>query len=167
MKWLSPAAPGRRIRAALELGCGTGLLATNLPNSYSRLVGIDITADMIALAKGRGVYDDLRSGDLVEVMAELSERFDTVFASCVFPYIGDLAPVFAQVSGLLNADGMFVFSVDPAPDSMEIGVTVTGEYSHSRKYLRGLAKQNGLLERVIEIDRHRGPPGFWCAFKKV
>lgn len=159
--------PGRRIRAALDLGCGTGQLGTKLPNSYTRLTGIDLTEEMITLARERGIYSDLWTGDLVQVMAGMSEPVDTVFAACVFPYIGDLSGVFAQAGRLLNPGGAFVFSVDPAPDSMEIGVTVTGEFSHSLRYLRGLAERHGLTERLVEVDRHRGPPGYWCAYGKA
>lgn len=159
--------PARRLRKVLDLGCGTGLLATRLPASATTLWGVDLSPDMLRIAEGRKLYDRLIQGDLVTVMAGMTEPFDSVFSACVLYYFADLRPIFAQVARLMAPEGMFVFSVDPYGDEHEIGVTGPGEYCHSRRYLRSLAAEVGLEEKAIEIARHRGPPGFWCAFKKA
>jgi 2-polyprenyl-3-methyl-5-hydroxy-6-metoxy-1,4-benzoquinol methylase len=52
----------------LELGCGTGLLATALANLGNRLTGIDASASMLAAARERsaaaGVQVDWREQDM-------------------------------------------------------------------------------------------------------
>ncbi|MBI3446828.1 MAG: methyltransferase domain-containing protein [Magnetospirillum sp.] len=161
------AVPARRLRSVLELGCGTGLLATKMPASATSIWGIDISPDMLDAARARGIYDRLLEGDLVTVMEGISESFDTVFSACVLYHIADLRPVFTNVARLLKPEGVFAFSVDPMTDEQDIAVTLKGEFCHSRAYLRRLAAEVGLSERLIEIQMHRAPPGFFCVFKKL
>jgi SAM-dependent methyltransferase len=158
--------PGRRMKRVLELGTGTGLLASKLPASASAVTGVERSPAMLAQARARGVYGTLIEGDLPGILESVDGPFETILASCVLYYFADLAPFFAQAARLLEPGGAFVFSVDPLSDPREIAQTVPGEYAHSRAYLRRLAAGNGFKEVAVEIDRHRGPPGFWCAFRK-
>ncbi|KIL99517.1 hypothetical protein CCC_04033 [Paramagnetospirillum magnetotacticum MS-1] len=153
--------------SVLELGCGSGLLSQALPQKPDRLVGIDISPDMLARARTRGAYSSLLCGDLVEVMAGLEEPFDAVMSAGVLCYLPDLRKVFANVARLLSPGGVFAFSVDPVGDDMEIAEMEPGEFAHSRPYLRALAAETGLTEIRIDIDLHRGAPGFWCSFGKA
>jgi len=164
--YLSRHSPDHALGRVLELGCGTGLLATRLPPGENDLVGIDQSPEMLAKARSRGAYHSLLEGDLVAMMATLVEPFDTVIAACVLYHFPDLTPVFAQVERLLRPGGVFIFSTDPMHDQCDIGETVAGEYCHSRAYLRRIAQMSGLAEVSIDIDVHRGPPGFWCSFRK-
>lgn len=158
--------PGRRLRRVLELGTGTGLLAAKLPASASSVTGIERSPAMLVQARARKSYDTLVEGCLPDALAGIHGPFETIFASCVLYYFADLRPFFTQAARLLETDGAFLFSVDPLSDPRQIAVTKPGEYAHSRAYLRRLAAETGFREAAIEIDRHRGPPGFWCAFRK-
>lgn len=166
VRLLQDALPERAPSAVLELGCGSGLLSQALPWPLGRLVGIDISPHMLAKAEKRGGYSHLLCGDLVDVMAGLEESFDTVVSGGVLCYFADLRGVFANVARLLLPGGVFAFSVDPMGDDVEIAEMEAGEFAHSRRYLRTLAAECGLTELRIDIDVHRGPPGFWCAFAK-
>ncbi len=152
---------GKRV---LDAGCGTGLLGTRL--KAARLVGIELSPDMLARARARGVYDELIEGDLVEAMTARNDAFDVVASSCALYHIADLSPFFRESARLLAPGGCLLFSVDPAPDDMDVGITEPGEYAHSRAYLRRLAAETGLTEISIAIMPHRICPGFWCAFRR-
>ena len=168
LRLMSEAFAERSFGRTLELGCGTGLLAARLPPSVSELVGIELSPAMLTQARGKDLYRTLIEGELPGVLDGVTGAFDTVLASCVLYYFADLSPFFVHAARLLRPGGAFVFSVDPLADSDgDIGVVLPGEYAHSRAYLRRLAAENGMREVAIEIDRHRGPPGFWCAFQKV
>lgn len=152
-------------KKVLDAGCGTGLLGTRIKTV--RLVGIDLSPDMLAVARGRGIYDELVEGDLAAVMAARTDAFDVVASSCVLYHMADLAFFFRQSARLLVPGGHLFFSVDPAPDSMDIGITPFGGFAHSRAYLRRLAAENGFAEIAIKIMEHRAAPGFWCAFQRA
>ncbi|MBI3444366.1 MAG: methyltransferase domain-containing protein [Magnetospirillum sp.] len=160
------AQPGREFSSILELGCGSGMLAGNLKTRTERLVGIDLSPDMLRKAEATGRYQALHLGDLVAVLEGLEESFAAVLAASVLYFLPDLKPIFAQVSRCLAPGGIFAFSVDPTADDMDIGVVREGEYCHSRRYLRGVAASYGFSEVLIEIDNHRGAAGFFCTFAK-
>lgn len=159
--------PGRRLKRVLELGTGTGLLASKLPASATFIAGVERSPAMLAQARERKVYGQLVEGCMPQVLETVEGPFETILSSCVLYYFADLEPFFVQAARLLTSDGVFVFSVDPLSDPREVAVTRPGEYAHSRAYLRRLAAASGFREEAMEIDRHRGSPGFWCAFKKV
>jgi SAM-dependent methyltransferase len=152
-------------KKVLDAGCGTGLLGTRIKTA--RLVGIDLSPDMLAVARGRGIYDELVEDDLAAAMAARADTFDIVASSCVLYHVADLAFFFRESARLLVPGGHLFFSVDPAPDSMDIGITPLGEYAHSRAYLRRLAEETGFVEVAIKIMEHRATPGFWCAFRRA
>ena len=152
-------------KRVLDAGCGTGALGANIRTA--RLVGIDLSPDMLAKARVKNLYHDLVEGDLPTVMAQRTDRFDIIAAAVVLYHTPDLGPFFREAARLLVTGGHLFFSVDPAPDSMDIGITGPGEYAHSRAYVRRLAAETGFAETTIKIMPHRGNPGFWCAFRRT
>lgn len=60
----------------LDAGCGTGLLGGRLHAlGYRRLAGIDLSAEMLAQARARGVYNQLRAMDLGGRLDFADDRF--------------------------------------------------------------------------------------------
>lgn len=55
----------------LDLGCGTGLSGEAFRDIARRLVGIDLSANMLAVAREKAIYDELIEGDLIQVLTEL------------------------------------------------------------------------------------------------
>lgn len=161
----------RHVQCATDLrvidgACGTGLVGVLLRPMSRRLIGIDLSQEMLDHAKRKGVYDGLVSGDLIEGMAGLEPSFDLITSCAALYHFGDLSGVFEQSSRLLGPGGLLAFSVDPCGDDWEILQTSPSEYAHSRRYLRRLAEDSGLAEVAIEILPHRAYPGFFCAFRK-
>jgi SAM-dependent methyltransferase len=159
--------PGRRMKKVMEWGTGTGLLGGKLPASATEVTGVELSPAMIAAARERKVYDRLVEGRLPDVLTSIPGTFDTILSSGVMCYFADLAPFFQYGAQALNPGGVMLFSTDPLTDAGEIGVTGPGEFAHSRRYLRSLAELHGFTAVALEIDIHRGPPGFWCAFNKA
>lgn len=149
----------------LDAGCGTGLLAAHL--DAARLVGIDLSPDMLAKARGRGIYDELIEGDIIRAMAARTDRFDLVISTAALCHIADLAPFFQESFRLLSPGGHLLFSVDPATDAFDVACSFPGEFAHSRAYMRRLGSESGFVEIAIKIMEHRAMPGFWCAFRRV
>jgi predicted TPR repeat methyltransferase len=142
--------------SALDLGCGTGLCGPLLKPMSDRLVGVDLSGEMLAKASALGVYDALLQAELVEHLreaAERGERHDLVVAADVFIYVGELAPVFAAVAAVTSAGACFAFSVEPddLPSSPGVRLLTSLRYAHAPGYLRSLATQHGF--DVIAMDR--------------
>ena len=60
------AAPGRHFGTALDLGCGTGLVADRFAGLYDAIDGVDLSPKMIDMARAKGRYRDLAAGDISE-----------------------------------------------------------------------------------------------------
>src|SRR5262245_30711295 len=59
------------VRRAADLGCGTGRTGAWLrSHGIARLDGIDLTPEMLAVARGRHVYDELAEADIAQTGLE-------------------------------------------------------------------------------------------------
>src|SRR5258706_82248 len=52
----------------LDLGCGTGLAGAAFRPSVHRLVGVDLSAGMVAVAAAKNIYDRIETGDLLQFL---------------------------------------------------------------------------------------------------
>jgi predicted TPR repeat methyltransferase len=140
---LEQAAPGRRFRHALDLGCGTGLCGIQLCRLAECIDGVDLSAHMLAQAARLQVYARLERGDVAEYLAATDRRYDLIAAADVFTYIGDLDAVFAAAARVLQAGGLFCFSVEVADDAVDFVLRGSLRYAHSRRYVEALAQRHG------------------------
>lgn len=144
---------------ALDLGCGTGLMADALSGRAGHLTGVDLSPEMVAHAEAKGMYDALAVDDVVSYVRSNTGPWDLVTAADVFVYLGALEAVFAAVSGKLAPGGVFAFSCERGEADYVLRESL--RYAHGEDYLRRLAAQNGL--RVLTVDREilrmdRGKP---------
>ena len=78
----------------LDLGCGTGLSGELWRAGAARLVGVDLSPEMIVRARARDVYDRLETAEITRwLIDDTSDRFDLVIACDTLIYFGDLAQV--------------------------------------------------------------------------
>ncbi|CAI2936226.1 methyltransferase domain-containing protein [Aminobacter niigataensis] len=155
------AATGRaRFAHAVDLGCGTGLMGVKLRPVASRLVGYDISAEMLRKARDKGVYDSLVKADLQELRPE-GEQADLVTAADVFMYVGALDRIFATVTEMLAPAGIFAFSVERYAGEGAFELQPSRRYAHSEAYVHGLIAAAGLtlvsLERAVIRQDRREP----------
>ena len=111
LKWLK--ARGAAVRAMLDLGCGTGVLCETMHAQGIYTLGIDLSADMIAIARSRLPGLDYRVGDMVDLAVD--RRFDLVTCTGdALNHVTDLKDVrrmFDGVYAALNPGGLFVFDL--------------------------------------------------------
>lgn len=133
---------------ALDLGCGTGLCGEIFQTVARRLIGVDLSSEMIAVARRRNIYEELYVAGIVEFLADQTAAYDLILAADVFVYIGDLSETFFQVSKALAPAGLFAFSVEAnSGDSWMLGPT--RRYSHGLPYLKQLAAAHNLAEKTV------------------
>ncbi|WAJ26791.1 class I SAM-dependent DNA methyltransferase [Antarcticirhabdus aurantiaca] len=155
------ARPDARFAAALDLGCGTGLMGERLRPLCTRLVGVDLSAGMLAEARRKAIYDALHLGDIAEPIAHEPGPFDLVAAADVLTYLGDLAPVLARASSLLAPAGLFACTVEASAGTESFELRPSLRYAHAPARLAERAAERGLrlLSDVREtLRRDRGEP---------
>ena len=122
----------------LDLGCGSGLCGKYLKKIFkkSRLVGVDISSQMLLKAKEKNVYDELVKNDITDCFCGDNLKFDVVVASDVFTYFGNLDSVFKKVDSLLCKKGVFAFTVSENNlNKKDYFLMPSSRFVHSIKYV--------------------------------
>jgi predicted TPR repeat methyltransferase len=133
----------QRARRVLDLGCGTGLCGEIVKPLATRLVGVDLSARMIAKARERKIYDSLIVGSIEDALDGQEQCYDLIIAGDVFTYIGDLDSVLAGCARALQSDGLVALSVESTGgDSYHL--CPTGRYAHSSSYIDATARASRL-----------------------
>ncbi|MFN0060668.1 MAG: tetratricopeptide repeat protein [Planctomycetota bacterium] len=120
----------------IDAGCGTGWCGPYLRPYARRLLGIDLSAGMVAKARAREVYDELVVAELCTYLAD-ARGWDVIASADTLNYFGELAPVFAAAAVALRPAGLFVFTLEArvpsgAPDLRAYALEPHGRYSHER-----------------------------------
>jgi transcriptional regulator with XRE-family HTH domain len=110
----------------LELGCGTGNMTRRLADKGYDMIGIDSSAEMLALAREKNIKEKDRILYLCQDMREF-ELYGTVAAVISvcdsINYIieeEDLLKVFRLVNNYLDPGGVFIFDLDTQYEYEEI-----------------------------------------------
>ena len=95
----------------LDVGCGAGQLSSELVARGAAVTGIDVSAAMVEIARGRlGDAAEFVVGDLSEPLPFPSGAFDLAVASLVLHYLEDWTPVLSEIRRVLTAAGSLSFS---------------------------------------------------------
>ena len=130
---------------ALDIGCGTGLVGEHLRNRAAVLHGVDISPNMIEIARKKGYYDTLLTGDVHAVLSDLDhESYDLIVAADVFPYIGDIRAVLCASHRVGSEHCQFYYSVEDL-DQQTVGMVLqqNGRFAHSEQYISQAAETSG------------------------
>lgn len=140
---------------ALDLGCGTGLVGSEIAPHCKNLVGVDLSAKMLDKARARQLYQRLVHADLQAMMRqEENATFDVLVAADVFIYIGQLDEIVSQAARLLRPNGLLAFSIETSASAehaaQDYFLEKAGRYSQSATYMARLAKAHGF--HVLEMQ---------------
>jgi ubiquinone/menaquinone biosynthesis C-methylase UbiE len=97
-------APGR---VALDAACGTGRHASMLAAAGWEVIGVDATAAMLEIARGKVPSGEFRLGDLRSLPLE-DASVDLVTCGLALTHVEDLDPVFAEFARVLRPGGQVV-----------------------------------------------------------
>lgn len=109
MKNLLPDLTNKRI---LDLGCGDGNMDRYfLEKGAIRVVGVDISKNMIELAKklSKSSRIDYKIMSMEDI-SEIEDKFDIVYSSLAFHYVKDFDKLINDINKLLKDDGILIFS---------------------------------------------------------
>jgi ubiquinone/menaquinone biosynthesis C-methylase UbiE len=140
-----------------DLACGQGRLARHLADLGAHVVGIDLSAKLLEIARRheetepRGI--EFLHADAQSLDGVVDGSFDGVVCFQALMDIPDLAPTLQSVARILRPDGWFVFSVihpcyNPPP---------SGEVQTSQGWVRTVSGYWD--EGYWRSDTRTGPPG--------
>src|SRR3954462_6937215 len=97
-------------KAALDVGCGAGLLAEPLARMGAKVIGIDATPEVIAVARqhasAMGLEIDYRTGDV----QQLEGQFDLITCMEVIEHVADPAAFVNALARRLAPHGFLIMS---------------------------------------------------------
>ena len=89
---------------ALDVACGTGVLFPDyLKRNVGSLTGIDISSEMVKIARGKFPNVEILCGDVEEV--KFQKQFDCIVVYNAFPHFPDPEKLIATLSGMLKPGG--------------------------------------------------------------
>ena len=147
--------------AMLDAGCGTGLCAPLLRPFARRLAGVDLSANMLALARQRSLYDELAQAELVAYLQANPAAYDVVVSADTLCYFGRLDHAFAAVRLALRGAGHWVFTVEAHTLEDPFKLQHHGRYSHARGYVEAELARAGFAHhdiRAVDLRMESGLP---------
>ncbi len=99
--------------AILDAGAGTGLVGQALAQQgYTNLTAVDLSENMLAIAKERQVYQSLHQCNLEDdYIFSNSANFDAIIAAGVFAYAHAGVEVLNNLFSLLKEEGIFLLTI--------------------------------------------------------
>jgi predicted TPR repeat methyltransferase len=150
-------------RRAIDLGCGTGLVARAFALQIESIIGIDLSSGMIAQARATRLYGELVIADAVDgLKRQADDSADLVIAADMMIYLHDLAPLMQQAARVLMPGGVLAFTAEThGGEGVVLGAGL--RYAQSADHLRGLIADAGLLlahvdEASIRTENQRPVP---------
>ncbi len=143
-----------------DLGCGTGLAAPHVRPFAGRLLGVDLSGEMLRRAAARALYDELEQAEIGAWLAARPASLDLVFAADVFCYFGPLEALLACSAAALRPGGHVMFTVERA-EASDHELRASGRYAHAEPYLRRALAVASFRDVVVEaavLRREHGAP---------
>jgi len=138
-----PAIEGKKYLSLLDLGCGTGVLADKLSDIAAIVVGVDVTPQMLKLARRTGKYDVRYELDITDYVTGSETIFDIVLSTGALRWAGNLQPFFQAVRGVMHKDSILGFMLDKELSTLAYSVANHGRYSHHLSYVCDVAGAEG------------------------
>jgi len=97
---------------ALDFGCGTGMLATELSNSFKKVFCSDLSPKMLEVLNSKLKADAIQNIDILSnsqmYSKEMYHSVDVIYSSMVFHHIIDIEAELIKLHRLLKPDGKLI-----------------------------------------------------------
>ena len=117
----------------LDIGCGSGLMAETLSHITKIIDGIDLSPEMINIAKKKALYQNLFVGNFAE--STLDSPYDLLIAADVLPYVSSLEQFLTRCFQCLASNGYLVFTTESSYSTDTYTLQKTLRYGHHPEYI--------------------------------
>lgn len=153
----------------LDLGCGSGLTGNAFKGCAERLTGIDLSNEMIDLARKRQIYDQLELAEITDWLNRGDTPFDLIVSCDCLIYFGDLTNIIRAASRRLKSSGIFAFSLERGTRA-PFYLTDTGRYNHHPDHVREAAVACGMeivnvSESFLRLEYGEDVPGLFAVLR--
>jgi len=143
------------IRSLLDLGTGTGRMLELFGADIERGLGLDLSLDMLALARAGLKHCSVRHGDIYD-LALPRDSFDVLIIHQVLHFLDDSARAIAEAARVLRPGGRLLV-VDFAPHDLEF---LREEHAHRRLGFAAETVTQWLEAAGLDVLRQETlPPG--------
>lgn len=157
---------------AIDLGCGTGLVAREFASLVDEFIGIDLSPGMIDRARATELYERLDVTDMLQgLCAEEEASANLILAADAFVYVPDLDGLLREAMRVLKPQGLLAFTVEThRGNGVVLGAGL--RYAHSEDYLRNALAGAGLASCAIaavstRVEAGEDVPGFVVTASKA
>ncbi|CAN5465595.1 methyltransferase domain-containing protein [soil metagenome] len=142
-------------KRALDLGCGTGLVAREFTSLVDEFIGVDLSSGMIEHARATGLYARLDVTDMLQgLCAEDAASANLIVAADAFVYVPELDALLCEAARVLKPQGLLAFTVEThVGKGVILGPGL--RYAHSADYLRSAIAGAGLNSCEITVASTR------------
>lgn len=142
----------------IDAGCGTGLCGIALKPFARRLVGVDLSPNMLKEAARRDLYDELTEAELGAYFGAPGVPVDLIVSGDTLNYFGVLGDVLRGMASRLAPGGRLVFTVEALAEEADgtgFKLNAHGRYSHKRSYVARALEETGLAPLSLEQETLR------------
>lgn len=142
----------------LDLGSGTGLCGNQFRPIACTIHGVDLSPNMIAIAREKDIYDQIHESDILSyLLSSYANSYDLILAADVLTYVGDLNTVFTLTNRAVKAGAFFYFSVEKLScETKEMALRKSGRFAHSKSHVTSTAgKTNWRIVAFKELNLRR------------
>lgn len=123
----------------LDIGCGSGILTIELSEHYKEVVGIDISEEMLSIARSKRQKDNISYIKMDANELFFDKTFDFIVSRATFHHLSDIQSVLNSMKSLLNKGGKIIIldnvsEVETPPRWVHIIGSFINFLPHSFKY---------------------------------
>lgn len=123
----------------LDLGCGTGSAATEFKTKDGLWTGVDISENMLSIARQKNIYDALIKSDITSFVQANTEKYDLILCLDTLPYLQNIETLIEKCF-----PANLIFSIEKAPENIKtFALSPFGRYQHNPKYIEDILQKTG------------------------